>query len=133
VAAAEGAEALDALALTARAAYRALVWDDPAFEAYFGAATPIAELSMLSIGSRPAARAGATTLESLRAIPWVFAWSQSRANLPGWYGTGTALADFRRARGPPVYVGCARSIGRGRSFGASSTTPSCRLPRPTCP
>jgi phosphoenolpyruvate carboxylase len=99
VAAADGAEALDALALTARAAYRALVWDDPAFEAYFGATTPIAELSMLSIGSRPAARAGAPTLESLRAIPWVFAWSQSRANLPGWYRTGAALAEFRRERG----------------------------------
>jgi phosphoenolpyruvate carboxylase len=98
-AAAEGAAVLEGLALSARARYRALVWEDPDFEDYFRAATPIDELSGLTIGSRPAARAAGSGVESLRAIPWVFAWSQSRANLPGWYGTGSALDQYRRPQG----------------------------------
>jgi phosphoenolpyruvate carboxylase len=57
----------------------------------------------LTLGSRPARRGSRSpatvSLESLRAIPWVFAWSQSRANLPGWFGTGTALSEFRRRHG----------------------------------
>jgi phosphoenolpyruvate carboxylase len=81
--------------------YRALVWDDPAFEDFFIAATPIAELSELALGSRPAARGGGTVrLETLRAIPWVFSWSQSRAFLPAWYGLGTAVEEFEVAHGP---------------------------------
>jgi phosphoenolpyruvate carboxylase len=98
-AAAAGAEVLDELAATASATYRGLVWDDPSFEDYFRLATPISELSGMGLGSRPASRSGRSQpqLESLRAIPWVFAWSQSRANLPGWFGTGSALAEFRRA------------------------------------
>jgi phosphoenolpyruvate carboxylase len=97
-AAEEGAAVVDELAATARDAYRSLVWEDPGFEAYFRAATPIGELSGMGIGSRPSARPrGQPSLDSLRAIPWVFAWAQSRANLPGWYGTGTALAEYRRA------------------------------------
>jgi phosphoenolpyruvate carboxylase len=101
-AARDGADVLDELTLSARDAYRALVWEDPSFEGYFRAATPIDELSGLAIGSRPAARGHQaldrhqSALSTLRAIPWVFAWSQSRANLPGWYGTGTALAEYRR-------------------------------------
>jgi phosphoenolpyruvate carboxylase len=93
---------MDELAELARVAYRALVWDDPEFETFFGAATPIAELSALNLGSRPAARGaspgagGPPPLATIRAIPWVFAWSQSRANVPGWYGIGTALASYRR-------------------------------------
>jgi len=102
-AAEEGRAVLDKLAQTARAAYRALVWDEPAFVDYFRAATPIEELAGLGIGSRPAARAGeagsAPDLAALRAIPWVFAWSQSRANMPGWFGTGSALAAYRGAHG----------------------------------
>jgi phosphoenolpyruvate carboxylase len=96
---------MEELAESARRAWRALVWEDPEFEDYFRAATPIEELAGLAIGSRPAARARggparpAVTLESLRAIPWVFAWSQSRANLPGWYGVGTALFAYERAHG----------------------------------
>ncbi len=122
-----GADALDELASISRHAYRSLVWEDPSFEDYFRAATPIEELAGLAIGSRPAARAsgggggadagGASggrdrppvarggSLESLRAIPWVFAWSQSRANLPGWYGIGTALERFELEHGE---VGLAR-------------------------
>ncbi len=95
------AEVVDELAATASAAYRALVWEDDEFEEYFRAATPIGELSALTIGSRPAARGQrhATALADLRAIPWVFAWSQSRANLPGWYGTGSALEAYRTSHG----------------------------------
>jgi phosphoenolpyruvate carboxylase len=95
--------AIDELAAHARATYRALVWEDPDFEAFFAQATPVSELSSLAIGSRPAARgrsaASGPKLESLRAIPWVFAWSQSRANLPGWYGTGSALRAYISAHG----------------------------------
>ena len=90
---------MDQLADSARNAYRGLVWDNPAFVDFFRAATPIDELAALAIGSRPARRGGrgaAAGLEELRAIPWVFAWSQSRANLPGWFGTGSALRAFRR-------------------------------------
>ena len=62
------------------------------FAAYFAAVTPVRELARLHLGSRPAQRSGDPTLESLRAIPWVFAWSQIRLNLPGWYGVGSGLA-----------------------------------------
>jgi len=82
-------------------AYRALVWDDPAFEVFYAAATPIAELSELTLGSRPAARGGgAVRLDTLRAIPWVFSWSQSRLFLPAWYGLGTAVEGYEAEQGP---------------------------------
>jgi phosphoenolpyruvate carboxylase len=97
----KGAVILDELAERSRKAYRALVWEDPAFESYFLAATPIEELSGLTLGSRPAARGpGSVSLDSLRAIPWVFAWSQSRTNLPAWYGVGSAIVGFEQAYGP---------------------------------
>lgn len=72
-------------------AYRALVYDTAGFVDYFRAATPISELSELKIGSRPASRSSSTRIEDLRAIPWVFSWSQSRVMLPGWYGFGSAI------------------------------------------
>lgn len=56
--------------------------------------TPIAEISGLKIGSRPASRTKSTRIEDLRAIPWVFSWAQSRVMLPGWYGVGQAIAGF---------------------------------------
>jgi phosphoenolpyruvate carboxylase len=93
---------MDELAATARVAYRALVHDDPAFASFFRDITPIRELSDLRLGSRPAARGRrdeAPTIDSLRAIPWTFAWSQSRINLPGWYGLGHALEAYRAADG----------------------------------
>jgi phosphoenolpyruvate carboxylase len=85
----------------ARAAYRELVESD-GFEEWFARVSPIEELSRLRIASRPARRAGGRSLDDLRAIPWVFAWSQMRLNLPGWYGLGSGLAaapleDVRRA------------------------------------
>jgi phosphoenolpyruvate carboxylase len=75
----------------ARAAYRGLVETD-GFEAWFSRVSPLEELSRLRLGSRPARRAAGTSLEELRAIPWVFAWSQMRLNLPGWYGMGSGMA-----------------------------------------
>ncbi|MCE9672658.1 phosphoenolpyruvate carboxylase [Myxococcus stipitatus] len=90
--------AFDTLAETGRVAYRALVWDDPEFLSLFTAATPVEEISALPIGSRPSKRK-AGGLETLRAIPWVFAWTQNRAILPGWYGVGAALEAFSREAG----------------------------------
>jgi phosphoenolpyruvate carboxylase len=79
------------MAAAAEGAYRALV-GEPGFVEWFKRVTPIEELSDLAIGSRPARRHDRAGLEDLRAIPWVFAWSQNRCNLPGWYGLGTGLA-----------------------------------------
>ncbi|TMC03210.1 MAG: phosphoenolpyruvate carboxylase [Chloroflexi bacterium] len=83
------------IAPPARAAYRRLVETD-GFAAWFALVSPIEELGSLRIGSRPARRGGGTRLDDLRAIPWVFAWSQTRLNLPGWYGMGSALAAADR-------------------------------------
>jgi len=85
----------------ARTAYRELV-EAEGFEEWFAQVSPIDELSRLRIASRPQRRAGGRSLDDLRAIPWVFAWSQMRLNLPGWYGLGSGLAaadlqDLRRA------------------------------------
>ena len=90
----EGArEAIARLSDLAESAYRSLVWEDAGFEPFFRAFTPVDELTLLQIGSRPAARpGGAGDLRSLRAIPWVFAWTQNRCLLPAWYGVGTAFA-----------------------------------------
>jgi phosphoenolpyruvate carboxylase len=97
-----GAPIMTELAGTARVAYRTLVHDDPAFASFFRDITPIRELSDLRLGSRPAARGRrgeAPSIDTLRAIPWTFAWSQSRINLPGWYGLGAALEAYRAAHG----------------------------------
>ena len=75
--------------------YRALI-DKPEFLDYFHEATPIDHIGLLNIGSRPAKRKQTTGIADLRAIPWVFAWTQSRVNLPSWYGVGTALEQWAR-------------------------------------
>ncbi|MEQ8230535.1 MAG: phosphoenolpyruvate carboxylase, partial [Gammaproteobacteria bacterium] len=95
---AEFDEALAALSGVAYTAYRQLV-EHAGFVAYFQAASPVEEFSLLNLGSRPARRFGARSLADLRAIPWVFAWTQNRQLVPGWYGVGSALAEFRRVRG----------------------------------
>ncbi len=82
------AELLDAGALSA---YRSLVETD-GFAQWFAQVSPLAEISALRIGSRPARRSAAAGLDDLRAIPWVFAWAQTRVNLPGWFGLGSGLA-----------------------------------------
>jgi phosphoenolpyruvate carboxylase len=86
--------ALEVLAEASRRAYRTLVYETPGFVEYFRSATPIAELSRLNIGSRPASRKRSDKIEDLRAIPWVFSWMQSRHTIPGWYGIGSALESF---------------------------------------
>ena len=86
-------ELLAELSEQARSAYRALVWEEPAFPPFFRAFTPVDELALLAIGSRPARRPSEDDyLRSMRAIPWVFAWTQNRCLLPAWYGAGSALA-----------------------------------------
>ena len=90
--AAPHARLMDALAGEAMRAYRALVYETPGFVDYFFAATPISEIADLNIGSRPTSRQAKRSIEGLRAIPWVFSWSQSRALLPGWYGFGSAVS-----------------------------------------
>ncbi|MCB1128411.1 MAG: phosphoenolpyruvate carboxylase, partial [Verrucomicrobiae bacterium] len=90
--------ALDMLAKESRAAYRALVWGDADFVDYFRSATPIDVIERLKIGSRPASRRPGGGVETLRAIPWVFAWTQSRHLLSAWYGVGQALETFARTQ-----------------------------------
>ena len=85
---------LDQLAPAACRHYRDLVYDDPDFLDYFRQATPIEEIVQLKIGSRPSKRGKSTSLDQLRAIPWVFSWMQCRHTLPGWYGFGGALDAY---------------------------------------
>ncbi len=84
---------------TARETYRALVYEDPRFTPYFRSGTPIDVIERMPIGSRPASRRTGSGVESLRAIPWVFAWTQCRAMITGWYGLGAGLAAARREHG----------------------------------
>ncbi len=90
-------DTMDELAGVANAVYRALVWDDPGFPAFFRSFTPVDELALLEIGSRPVSRPEAAAtgeLEALRAIPWVFAWTQNRCLLPAWFGCGSAFHAY---------------------------------------
>ncbi len=88
------AVAMDDLSRTAFDAYRDLVYGTEGFRTFFRQMTPLAEISGLKIGSRPASRTKSDAIEDLRAIPWVFSWSQARVMLPGWYGVGHAIAAF---------------------------------------
>jgi phosphoenolpyruvate carboxylase len=103
-----GGPILDELSETSRDVYRALVVDDPGFVSFFRLVTPIDEIATLRLGSRPAARGrggGRTshedgpTIADLRAIPWVFAWSQARIDLPGWFGLGSAIDAYASKHG----------------------------------
>ncbi|HEY0285075.1 MAG TPA: phosphoenolpyruvate carboxylase [Vicinamibacterales bacterium] len=84
---------MDQVSGRARATYRSVVYDDPRFIPYFRTATPEPELTQVSIGSRPARRTPGKGVESLRAIPWQFAWTQTRLMLPSWLGIEDALSD----------------------------------------
>ncbi|MBX9692216.1 MAG: phosphoenolpyruvate carboxylase, partial [Cyanobacteria bacterium] len=84
---------MDEVSAESLSAYRDLVYNDPEFIEFFNQATPITEIGKLRLGSRPTRRTkGSTSIADLRAIPWVFAWTQSRFIIPGWYGMGSAIA-----------------------------------------
>jgi phosphoenolpyruvate carboxylase len=85
-------EMMQVIADVSRDTYRNLVFDSPRFYDYFRRSTPIDLIERMRIGSRPSSRRGGEGVEDLRAIPWVFAWTQTRLMLPGWYGLGTGLA-----------------------------------------
>ena len=87
-------DAMHRLSLSACATYRELVYETPGFVEFFRGATPIAEIAGLNIGSRPASRKASTSIADLRAIPWVFSWSQCRLSIPGWYGFGSAVQHW---------------------------------------
>ncbi|HUO11466.1 MAG TPA: phosphoenolpyruvate carboxylase, partial [Caulobacteraceae bacterium] len=89
---AAGGAIMAELSASSRRAYRALVYETPGFAEFFREATPIREISNLNIGSRPASRTRSERIEDLRAIPWVFSWSQARVMLPGWFGFGSAVS-----------------------------------------
>jgi phosphoenolpyruvate carboxylase len=94
---AEYLSAMDELSTHAYREYRGLVYETVGFDRYFQESTVIGEIANLNIGSRPASRTGSTRIEDLRAIPWVFSWSQCRLMLPGWYGFGTAVKNWLSA------------------------------------
>ncbi|MDF1664015.1 MAG: phosphoenolpyruvate carboxylase, partial [Planctomycetota bacterium] len=91
--------AMSTLAKESRAQFRSLVYEDPRFYTYFREATPIDVIERLTLGSRPSSRRKQNGIEDLRAIPWVFSWTQNRHILPGWYGVGTALESSEKSFG----------------------------------
>lgn len=95
---AEFDDAMEALSGASRAVYTQLITHE-GFVEYFQNASPLDELALLNIGSRPARRFGARSLSDLRAIPWVFAWAQNRHIITGWYGIGSGLKNFIEVRG----------------------------------
>ncbi|MEX1276028.1 MAG: phosphoenolpyruvate carboxylase, partial [Bacteroidota bacterium] len=90
---------LNDIAAHAYTRYREIVYEDSRFMDYFTEATPVREISLMNIGSRPAKRVESDRLEDLRAIPWVFGWMQSRHVIPGWLGAGTGIRAFLNAEG----------------------------------
>ena len=90
---------MDEIAHDSRAAYRELVYEGEGFAEYFRRATPIDVIERMRIGSRPASRRTGGGIDNLRAIPWVFAWTQSRHLLPGWFGLGSGLAAAAERHG----------------------------------
>jgi len=87
-------KAMESMSDFAQRSYRRLIFETPAFETYFREGTPISEFGALNIGSRPSSRTGKLNVKDLRAIPWVFAWIQSRHLLSSWYGIGCAFDRF---------------------------------------
>ena len=102
--------------------YQSLVFGDQDFLTYFKQATPLKELGALNIGSRPMSRKGSERFEDLRAIPWVFAWTQSRQLIPAWYAAGTGLQTFASEKAENLAVATEKCIKNGRSSNQRSTT-----------
>jgi phosphoenolpyruvate carboxylase len=90
---------MEEMSETSETIYRSVVHDDPSFVEFFLNVTPVGEVSRLRIGSRPARRSAAAGIDDLRAIPWVFSWTQARIVLPAWLGLGTALKQARERHG----------------------------------
>ena len=104
-----GIDLFPTLAATSMKAYRQLL-EEPNFMNFYRQATPIDALEQNQMGSRPSRRTGSATLDDLRAIPWVFSWTQARFYLPGWYGAGTALETLKQEQ-PDDFARLASSIG----------------------
>jgi len=107
--------AMAQMAIRSMTAYRELVHEDPDFLAFFYGATPATEITRLRLGSRPAKRGERAGIADLRAIPWVFSWTQARIILPGWYGLGSAMTAGRE----DVGLGFLREMRRSWPFFAA--------------
>jgi phosphoenolpyruvate carboxylase len=105
----EWRQAMATIAAASRRTYSELVHDDQGFVPYFRAATPIDVIERMAIGSRPPSRRSGGGVENLRAIPWVFAWTQNRHLLPGWLGVGAGLDDAQRRYGTELLIDMNRS------------------------
>jgi phosphoenolpyruvate carboxylase len=105
---------MQALSEAGLGAYRALVYETPRFIEFWEQATPIQEIEQLHIGSRPSRRKANRSVQTLRAIPWVFSWMQGRFNLPGWYGLGSALDAV--ARDDPARIETLRTMTQEWQF-----------------
>ena len=92
-------QVMEEMSVASEEVYRGVVHDDPSFVEFFLNVTPVGEVSRLRIGSRPARRSAAAGIDDLRAIPWVFSWTQARIVLPAWLGLGTALRQARERHG----------------------------------
>jgi phosphoenolpyruvate carboxylase len=112
---AEFLKAMEELSSEAYRTYRALVYESPGFERYFRESTVIDEISNLNIGSRPSSRKASIKVEDLRAIPWVFSWSQCRLMLPAWYGFGAAAKAWEETH-PEQGIGFLQEIAREWPF-----------------
>ncbi len=123
-------EIMEQLSESSLRAYRDLV-DQPGFMQFFSATTPIDEIEDLPIASRPARRRGERTLDDLRAIPWVFSWTQNRSLIPAWYGLGAALSELADAVRPTGKL-LRPCTGVGRSSKPRSTTLRWPWSKPTC-
>jgi phosphoenolpyruvate carboxylase len=104
----EWREMMDTLAAESRSVYRGLVYERPGFFDYFRCATPIDVIERMRIGSRPSSRRKQRGIQDLRAIPWVFAWTQSRHILPGWFGFGSGLRAAIEIHGEEAFAAMTR-------------------------
>ncbi|MFC3802779.1 phosphoenolpyruvate carboxylase [Cohnella sp. GCM10012308] len=110
-------EILPSISETAQTKYQDLIFRDPGFMTFFKESTPLSEVGELNIGSRPSKRKNSERFEDLRAIPWVFAWTQSRYLLPAWYAAGTAFEKY--VDGDPAKLETLRRMYRDYSFFAT--------------